>query len=86
LRPVDILLTDNSGAPIANATVTATKTPPAPASCATAADGNLTLGVTDGSGHLGALLPNGYWQIATLGATTNLNVTDAPASINLETS
>jgi hypothetical protein len=86
LQPVDLVLTDSDGDPIANATVTAAKASPAPASCATAPDGTLTLGVTDASGHLGALLPDGYWQVASQGSTTNLDVAGAPASITLVTS
>jgi Tfp pilus assembly protein PilV len=86
LQPIDITLENAGGDAIANATVTAAKTSPAPASCATAPDGTLTLGVTDASGHLGALLPNGYWQLSSQGATTNLNVAGAPASISLATS
>ena len=83
LQPVDVVLTNSSGDPIANATITAAKVSPAPASCATAPDGNLTLGVTDMSGHLGTLLPNGYWQISGQGGSTNLDVAGAPASLSL---
>jgi hypothetical protein len=83
LQPVDIALTDSDGDPVANATVTAAKVSPAPATCATAPDGTLTLGVTDVNGHLGALLPNGYWQVSTQGSSTNLDVAGVPASISL---
>lgn len=86
LQPVDVVLTDATGNPIANATITATKTAPAPASCVSAPDGTLTLGVTDATGHLGALMPNGYWQVSSQGTSTNLDVSGAPASITLATS
>lgn len=86
LQPVDIVLTDADGDAIANATVTAVKVAPAPDACTTAVDGTLTLGLTDTSGHLGALLPNGYWQVSSQGSSTNLNVAGAPASLTLATS
>lgn len=83
LQPVDITLMDADSDAIANATVTATNV--GPAGCGSAPDATLTLGLTDTNGRLGALLPNGYWQVSSQGATTNLNVTAAPASISLVT-
>jgi type II secretory pathway pseudopilin PulG len=61
LAPVDLTVATSSGAAVAAATVTATSL-----DCPTGtADRHLTLGTTDGTGHLKVSLPYGRWQLET---------------------
>lgn len=85
LAPLDVTVLDNSGNPVVGVTVTASEqTVGQPlANCST--DANLTLGVTDASGHLATSLPNGSWQVAASGTSSGtFSVTGAPANAEVD--
>jgi type II secretory pathway pseudopilin PulG len=82
LAPLDVVLTDNTGAAIANTDVVAKKS--ATGGCL-AADLTLDLGTTDAAGQLAVSLPDGTWQVVASTASTNISIVGQPASINLVT-
>jgi type II secretory pathway pseudopilin PulG len=85
LAPLDVTVLDNTGSPVADATVTAQEQTTTQSGSHCGSDATLTLGVTDANGHLASSLPNGSWQISSNGTSSNaFSVTGAPASAEID--